>query len=188
MSNENFVRNYDGVYSPELCQAVISYFEQMSQSGYGVVRQESRLKKDDDAVHVTHDQLIKLTASRDLSNAIFEGLHKAVSTYIKEFASLETIENLTIFDLKIQKTKIGGGYHLWHFESDSRRHGGRVLVYTVYLNDVAEGGETEFLYTPLRVKAKQGTVSIFPAGFTHTHRGNPPISNEKYIITGWVEF
>ena len=28
-------------------------------------------------------------------------------------------------------------------------------------------------------------TSIFPAGFMHTHRGNPPISNDKYILTGW---
>jgi len=24
--------------------------------------------------------------------------------------------------------------------------------------------------------------------FTHTHRGNPPLSNTKYIMTGWLEY
>jgi len=39
----------------------------------------------------------------------------------------------------------------------------------------------------MRVKPKKGRLILFPAGFTHTHRGNPPLDGEKYIITGWVE-
>jgi len=54
-----------------------------------------------------------------------------------------------------------------------------------YLNDNFEGGETEFLYLNKRVSAKQGRIIIFPAGFTHVHRGNPPIGGEKYIVTSW---
>ena len=28
---------------------------------------------------------------------------------------------------------------------------------------------------------------IWPAGFTHCHRGNPPLDRDKYILTGWLE-
>ena len=55
----------------------------------------------------------------------------------------------------------------------------------LYLNTIKEGGETEFLYLNKRVKAKVGRMIIFPAGYTHTHRGNPPIGEEKYIATTW---
>ena len=64
----------------------------------------------------------------------------------------------------------------------------RLALVLLYLNDVAEGGETEFLYQSLRIKPKKGTVIICPTDFTHTHRGNPPLSKTKYIATGWVEF
>jgi len=37
-------------------------------------------------------------------------------------------------------------------------------------------------------KPKKGDCIIFPTAYTHTHRGNPPIGGDKYIITGWVEF
>ena len=57
----------------------------------------------------------------------------------------------------------------------------------LYLNSVTEGGETEFLYQKRRIKPQQGRLVIFPAGFTHTHRGNPPLSGDKYILTSWVE-
>ena len=54
-----------------------------------------------------------------------------------------------------------------------------------YLNDVPDGGGTEFAYYPeLKVNAKKGLTLLWPTDFTHTHRG--VISqHEKYIITGW---
>ena len=57
----------------------------------------------------------------------------------------------------------------------------------VYLNDVEEGGETEFLYQQLKIKPSKGRVVIWPGSFTHLHRGNPPMST-KYIATGWFAF
>jgi len=57
----------------------------------------------------------------------------------------------------------------------------------LYLNTVSEGGETEFLYLHRRIKPLQGRLLIFPASFTHTHRGNPPLSGDKYILTSWLE-
>ena len=55
-----------------------------------------------------------------------------------------------------------------------------------YLNDVESGGETEFYFQKRSIKPRKGTVVIAPAGFTHTHRGNVPISGDKYIITSWL--
>jgi hypothetical protein len=95
--------------------------------------------------------------------------------------------------LTIQKyLKGSGGYPHWHSEiypkdpNCEQLH--RVLAFQFYLNDVAEGGETEFYYQPRKVESKAGRMVIFPAGFTHTHRGNVPRSHDKYIITSWVLF
>ena len=63
----------------------------------------------------------------------------------------------------------------------------RFIVVSLYLNDV-KGGETEFLNQSLRVEAVKNRFVMFPATYTHIHRGNPPLSGTKYIITGWVEF
>jgi hypothetical protein len=58
----------------------------------------------------------------------------------------------------------------------------------LYLNTVTEGGETEFLYQSKRVKAEKGTIVLCPTGFTHTHRGNPPLTGTKYLMNTWLEF
>ncbi len=85
-----------------------------------------------------------------------------------------------------------GNYGYWHSEiypqmgENDALH--RTLLFIVYLNDVEEGGETDFYYQETSVKPKAGTMVIAPCGFTHTHRGNIPISSDKYILTSWVLF
>ena len=39
-----------------------------------------------------------------------------------------------------------------------------------------------------RFKPEQGKLLLWPAAFTHTHRGNPPLNEVKYIATGWIEY
>jgi len=57
-----------------------------------------------------------------------------------------------------------------------------------YLNDVREGGETEFYYQGRKLKPNKGQLVFAPAGFTHTHKGHIPVSNDKYILTSWILF
>lgn len=91
---------------------------------------------------------------------------------------------------KYQQNK--GGYPHWHSEQfpqnghNEALH--RVVLYMFYLNDVEEGGETEFYYQQRKISPKKGTMVIAPAGFTHTHRGNKPVSGDKYIATSWIMF
>jgi len=108
--------------------------------------------------------------------------------YAEKYAILDEFKDLQIHNMKIQKTEIGGGYHIWHHETSAPQNYRRLFNVMVYLNDVEEGGETEFLYLHRRVKPSVGTAIIYPAGFTHTHRGNPPISGAKYLLNGWLEF
>lgn len=101
-------------------------------------------------------------------------------------------EELTNMELRhsyfnIQQTKPAEGYHVWHCENTANGTTQRVLATMLYLNDDFEGGETEFLYQTSRIEPKTGRVVIWPAHFTHVHRGNPPLSGEKYIATGWIE-
>lgn len=85
-----------------------------------------------------------------------------------------------------------GGYHHWHSEvyprdaSCETLH--RVLLFMYYLNTVEEGGETQFLFQERKIQPEQGRMVIAPAGFTHTHKGDVPISGDKFILTSWVLF
>jgi hypothetical protein len=95
--------------------------------------------------------------------------------------------------VNLQKYRRGeGGYPHWHSEiypkDETCEPLHRVLAFQFYLNDVSEGGETEFYYQKRTITPKAGRLLVFPAGFTHTHRGNVPTSGDKYIVTSWILF
>jgi 2-oxoglutarate-Fe(II)-dependent oxygenase superfamily protein len=85
-----------------------------------------------------------------------------------------------------------GGYPYWHCELFPRDAGAetlhRHLLWTLYLNDDFEEGETEFLFQQRKVKPRTGSLLIAPTAFTHTHRGNRPQRGDKFIATSWILF
>lgn len=90
---------------------------------------------------------------------------------------------------QIQKYDKGvGHYNGWHTEENySYANAHRLYVVMFYLNDVAEGGQTEFLYPEVGFQPKAGTFLCWPAGFPWVHKGSVPISNDKYICTTWLQ-
>ena len=62
----------------------------------------------------------------------------------------------------------------------------RLMVYMTYLEVPKKGGETEFLHQSLRIDPVVGRTLIWPAGYTHMHRGLMPLDGEKMYITGWI--
>ena len=96
-------------------------------------------------------------------------------------------------EINLQKYLQGkGGYHHWHSEIYPRDAAcetlHRVLLFMYYLNDVDDGGETEFFYQERKITPQAGRLVIAPAGFTHTHKGHIPRSGDKYIATSWILF
>jgi hypothetical protein len=88
----------------------------------------------------------------------------------------------------VQQYPVGGGYKKYHCERavDRMPSISRHLVFMTYLNDVVDGGQTEFLYQKLKINAVKGLTLIWPSDWTFTHRGIVSPSEEKYIVTGWL--
>lgn len=187
----DFIGRFDYAIDSNTCQAAIDYYELMDSAGYGVTRQElgsnSKLDKDNSSVFLS-----TLTSMRVRSPEIHAPILEKIwnlyfPQYVSMYASLELCKNYAIYEMKIQKNLQGQGYHQWHYENINRQSAARLFNYQLFLNNVEEGGETEFLYYSRREKPQQGTLLIYPCAFTHTHRGNPPLTGSKYIINGWIE-
>jgi hypothetical protein len=189
---DNFIEIYKQVLTPNFCNAVIEQFNKAEEMGFTENRQKGegahKLHKDDN--HLFYPSQIRSDAiDQDLIKKLNEELwNTAYKQYADKYSILSTLPPHGSYCSKIQKTKPGEGYHVWHCEHAHNGNAGRILTWTVYLNDTFEAGETEFLYQQYRYKPQQGDIVIFPAAFTHTHRGNPPIGGDKYIITGWIEY
>ena len=189
---KDFIGVFDNFMDEKICDSMIEGFKQ--QQDFNKVY--SRVESDGARSNMKKD----LSTTVGLENFIYlfkentPGLFSAamnniLTLYVKEtdILSFISLEELHWKPFKLQKTSPSGGYHVWHVEQNasSFNMSTRVLVFTVYLNDIEEGGETEFLFQNQRCAAKKGRVCIFPAGFPYVHRGNPPLKEDKYIATGW---
>ena len=185
----NFIAVYDNYITKEECDKAITLFENQDKFNNTV----NRLKNEKASILQKQDQ--QFFASGKNLDVWWENLkpmminyNLAWDHYVQNVGAQDAYEDSFHFTcLKIQKTLPTEGYHVWHVE-----HGRgfdmepRAFVFSIYLNDVEEGGETEFLHFSKRVKPKTGRIVIWPAAFPYVHRGNPPLSGKKYILTSWM--
>ena len=196
---------FPGVASKEYCEKVINWFEQNKKPSHGggkiVTRQELEgskpSEKESDMYFFDGDRLGKGGGLDLLSMQInvpivqeFDKITWRCYNKLKEkYGFLESLGyHKTSCSVKIQKYVPSQGYHVWHCEAANVPTSRRMLTSFLYLNTVESGGETEFLHSSIRIPPVQGTLTLFPAYWTHPHRGNPPLKGNKYIITTELEF
>ena len=187
----DFISVFENALSKEYCKTVIDHFNSVQTIHRSDHENISHLMKDNQ-IYFLNGETDKtvMDANSFILAGFIQQLTKCFNEYKKQYPIL--IDGIKKYDLnnniKIQKTLPGQGYHVWHCEAASLSFSRRILLVFMYLNTCDEGGETEFLYQHKRIKPKEGTIVIAPAAWTHTHRGNPPLSGEKYMINGWLEF
>ena len=169
---KDFTGIYENSVDPRFCDFLVDY---MNRSEFVDFKRN--------ASHVKDKQICLDGFSPMESHELMKYVRNCLVHYIHEYTYLGNFSYVSSLVL-LQKTEPTQGYHTFHAENVHWNLESRTMAWMVYLNDVEEGGETEFLYQKLKVKPKKGTVLIWPGGYTHLHRGNPPMS-EKYIATGW---
>lgn len=180
--------------SPETCAQVISLFEQSPCKMPGYVGGTDS--------HRTYDPQIKcstdlpmvgdewLTLEKDVYTALTNALGHYIDYLVREcyFGGIPLVDMVDT-GYHIQKYTRGQGQYAYHSDSyvyyAEKKE--RLFAYIFYLNDVHEGGETEFAApVNLKVPPRAGQLLLFPPTWDFVHRGNVPLDTDKYIITGWV--
>jgi hypothetical protein len=191
---DDFIGVYENVVTPDYCERIITHYNYMKEFNKTVSRQASDNapainKETDTYFFVSEEDPLIIPTNIDLLRPFMDATWISYSRYVQKYGVVTSLEKHGISNsIKIQKTNPSGGYHVWHSEHGAKFAGNRLMMVILYLNDVEEGGETEFLYQRKRVKPKTGTMVICPASYTHTHRGNPPLTGDKYIMNTWIEF
>ena len=191
----NFIGMYDNVFPDGYCRHMIDEFERLNSRGMCLNRKQSEnankvIKNDIHLFLNLKNHQPDRFQDKSSERIFFNRLQTCFDDYVEEYDILKGVD-LRCTSIKMQKTVPGAGYHVWHAEQGNVASQNRGLVYSVYLNTLDEdgAGETEFLYQQLRIPPKENTLIIWPAAFTHAHRGNVVFGNTpKYIITGWFYY
>ena len=191
---KDFVGIYDESVPVELCNIFVDNWEEAKKN-----RTIIDLSEENETGHnekpppfVRKDEVAFVTPTSSTIypippvHAYFDFLRKCFECYVERYGiEFSGIIHNDIF--KIHKVRKSEGFHLWHYERSTGKDLERLIAYMTYLDIPKEGGETEFLHQSLRIKPIVGRTLIWPAGFTHMHRGNPPLDGEKMYITGWFK-
>ena len=181
----DYIGIFRGAASDDYCDSMISEFERISNKSSslvvdGKIQFGNELGRRDLSLFFDSE-------APDFAEKTNRVLDDCLKLYMDEYIGLKQ-QNFSSQFVKVQRTPPKGGYHVWHCEHSSAdmHTATRVLAWTLYLNDIPEGqGETEFLHQGIRIQPKKGTVCLFPASWTHYHRGNFTTTATKYIATGW---
>jgi len=178
----------------ELCDDIISYYYEEGDNRYTGVTFSGVNPKIKDTLDFIIPVNVPITSKWFKINNF---LNKELSTHLRKYMNHVTKNNeYELFDTNyftetsfmIQRYLQNKGKYIYHhdFSIDFHEKKHRVITYLWYLNDVEEGGETELWGGEYKIKPEKGKLLLFPADWSFPHRGNMPISNNKYIITGWL--
>ena len=177
-----------GLLTEDLCRTAIENYQRDPRRHPGYTVGSRGENKSYDEVKVSTDLGID---SEGVWTAIHEQLHQTVSRVVlsiaAQFPSLQ-VWPLRTTGYKIQHYKRNEGHFKWHFDALGPGAWERQLALVIFLNSVAEGGETSFHRHNLRVRPVAGDALLFPTFWTHMHCGEIPRSEDKYIVSSFVCF
>ena len=172
-----------------LCNEIIKFFEENKRlqtpgaSGAGV---NQKIKKTTDIVIKPDDLKEK---KFEVFKRYIEELHKCYFDYQNQWPFLKSmLKTVYIPSFNVQKYEKGGHFASLHSERTTLNTLHRLFAWMTYLNDVDDGGQTNFEHYGIKVKPEIGKTIIWPAEWTHAHTGEILKSGTKYIVTGWMLF
>jgi hypothetical protein len=178
-----FIKEYENVLGINICEIIINKFEKDENKHKG---ETINGITDDKITYDLHSNEWYGEEWNIIYTLLKDALHTYIIKYYDELGNLfPPYPHTEDSGFQIQKYIKNQGFYKYHndFYLDSR--GFRTLTYIFYLNNIEDGGETEF-YNGKKINPKKGMLVIFPSLWTYLHKGNTPISNDKYIITGWI--
>ena len=183
----NFI---DGWYiDKSVCTDLIKYFENSSDKKPGVISSYGKpgINK---KIKLSTDVCISIrNENKEILN-YYKELKKVIESYKKKYKYCHINQSKwgITENWSLQRYKPKEGYFMRHFERTGGPQVNRHLVFMTYLNNVNDGGETEFVYQKLKVKPETGLTLIWGVDWTFTHRGIMSKTETKYIATGWYSY
>jgi len=188
----NKLNNFIGGYYLEdtsICDDLINFFNENENRIERGTCYNSKEGAVDLEIKDSYD--VALGANDEIANRYVDTIQPCLLEYLEQYSFAEKTGVFKVYEhFNVQYYKPNGGFFEWHCENPGtdNKNIKRHLVFMTYLNDVTDGGETEFYYQDIKVKPEKGLTLIWGSSWMHTHRGIKSPTQEKYIATGWYSF
>jgi hypothetical protein len=179
----DLIHVHDNVLDSQTCQVLIDFYES-----------NENLQERIDNDGVPNFNQINLTEHHNQDDSI-KNVHNFLISKVFEYKkkyydfidSRCFPEQHAFEQFRIKKYNPGGEDRFdTHVDVKDYASARRFLSFLWYLNDVDEGGET--IFVDKIIKPKTGTMLVFPPLWMYPHRGAPPISGSKYIMSTYLHY
>jgi hypothetical protein len=183
----NHISYWDNVLDKNVCDDIITRFESNSSQQEQTVMEGHRSFTE---INITKN----IDDWNDIQNLLIGKMQEYVRKYITAFDIDESCwpQNFALEEFRIKRYLPNDKDEFkFHVDVGDYTSAKRFLAFFWYLNDVVQGGETNFQKSPAArieysVTPKAGRLLVFPPLWTHPHVGMKPISGPKYIIGGYL--
>ena len=194
LPKQNECPNFIGSWAIEpqsVCDELIAYFElNKSRQKQGSTSEGEDLETKN-AIDLTISPKELLLPENKCFQTYFTALFECHADYTMQWPFLkELAKELDIGRFNIQRYQRNQHFQKVHTERSGIGNLHRLFAWMTYLNDVAaeDGGSTIFTHYGLKFQPQKGQTLIWPAEWTHAHKGSMLTDKSKYIITGWMHF
>ena len=185
---EDLIYVQDNSLEPDFCKKVIEKFEKDDRKKKGLTGPDGEYKPD--IKKSTDLKISGIDGWEEEDDVFFHSLQNGLKNYNDHCNNIHSMltfvyPNQSDTGYNIQRTK-PGEFYIWHDDfTYSNCYGARMVTFIWYLNDIEEGGYTEFVGGK-KIQPKTGRLLLFPSSWEYVHRGYPPKNKTKYITTGWL--
>lgn len=176
---------WDYVEDVSICDALIEFYRDSDNKCLGKAGEYGHRPEFKDSTDVT-------VSDMDLVERYLLQLKTVVDRYKEKFPFCDRYAPWGLSEtIQVQHyAPPDQAFKAWHTEriSNDFPNASRHLVFMTYLNDVHDGGETEWVHQEIRLSPRKGLTAVWPADWTYTHRGVPSKTEHKYIVTGWLSY
>lgn len=182
----DYIQVLDDMLTEKECQLIIDFFESSDHepgkvwAGDGLTETKvvNKDMKDLDQIYVPFESDIDKILEHSMSQIV--KFYSDTYTFYPRTGTLDKGYNLKRYLANAEH------HYNWHTDTSMKSTSDALVSVIWYLNDVEEGGETEFEHR--KIVPKAGRVVTFPSIWTHPHRSLPCMSGPKYVACGHLFF
>lgn len=181
----DLVRVYDDALPIALCERIVELFESDPERQFRRQQQNTWIE-----YTITRSPVAQW---REIEQSLIQNM----AAHIRDYARMPAARMLSrngpraFEQLMMKKYEPGrsvpDGFPE-HFDAYDVRTAPRQLGFLWYLNDVEEGGETDFPVLGRSITPRAGRLVVLPPMWMYVHTGHPPVSGPKYIVTSYLSF
>lgn len=181
----DFIRCYDGALAASLCERIVALFESAPQHHSGPRGRPVGQRDTERRFNWVQMNTADVAEFAAIDGEIVQAVNRQVERYVADTGYGLFPYGFEEFLVKRYRPAAQDQFPP-HVDVTNANTMHRMLALVLYLNDVAEGGETSFVKLDVTVQPRRGRLLMFPPTWLYPHAGLPPRGATKYILGSYL--